>query len=171
MGVALKVGEKIPLFMGLEDETATTKVVRARIFNAAGSQITGSPVTIAHVTLGEYFDESVLMVSTPSIWIKYTVFDGPGFTNPSPEFETLDDERFDLDDLGTAIDDLKLAARGKGLEATIEGTNLEATISDNTSLEATIEEGDLEATISQGDSGLEATIEAATLEGEIECST
>jgi len=169
MGIALKVGEKIPLFL-LTENRVTDRVVRARIRNALGAEITGSPFTVPHLADGEYFDDSVLMPNTPSIIISYDVFDGPGFTNPSQDL-LPEDERFDLDELGSAIDDLKNAARGQDLEAIIStDDNLEAVINEgDENLEAILSDNELEAVIIESSDELEAIIESDNLEGEISC--
>ncbi len=168
MGIALKVGEKIPLFL-LTENRVTNRVVRARVLNAIGVEIVGSPFTLPHLADGEYFNDSELMPNTPSIIVSYDVFDGPGFTNKSSDL-LPDDERFDLDEIGSAIDDLKQAARSGGLEAVISTDNeLEATISGNNELEAIVDTAPLEAVISGTSNELEAIIESTELEGEIKC--
>lgn len=131
MSINLKAGEKIPLFLLLENR-ATDRVVRATVRNEFGVEISGSPKSVAHLSDGEYFDNALAMPNTGHIMVIYDVFDGPGFTNLSNDlFPEV--ERFDLDDLATAIEELKNAARQ---------ADLGAEITDNEILAGKIEDSD-----------------------------
>jgi len=158
LGINLKAGDKIPLFL-LTENRVTDRVVRARVRNEFAVEISGSPVTVAHLDDGEYFDDSLLMPNTSHIMVTYDVFDGPGFTNVSQDL-LPDDERFDLDDLGTAIDELKNASRQ---------ADLEAEITDNDALSATVTDADeLDAGVTDLD-GLKATVgDVDELKGEVD---
>jgi len=124
MGINLAIGEKIPLFL-LTESRVSGKVVRARIRDKDGAEITGSPVTVAHLADGEYFDDSIAMPNTAHIVVTYDVFDGPGFTNPTagllPAEERFDSETFVAGEFlsGTIVDSEQLA--GQIIEEKVTG--------------------------------------------------
>ncbi len=169
MGINLKAGEKIPLFL-LTENRVTDRVVRARIRNELGAEISGSPKSVPHLSDGEYFDDTVLMPDTKSIIVAYDVFDGPGFTNLSQDLLPID-ERFDLDELATAIDQLKTASRQADLTAKVNDTNtLKATITDDDEITAAVRDDDeLKATVKDQDE-LKAKVDNDNeLTGSVDC--
>ena len=104
MGIALKVGEPIPL-AALLTTRETTKFVRAIVRDADGVEIAGSPFNVPHLANGFYFYDLVLMPNTPSITVEYDAFEDAGFTSPS--FIDPSGERFDLDEFGSQLDKLR----------------------------------------------------------------
>ena len=88
MGIALKVGEKIPLFL-LTENRVTNRVVRARVRDALGAEISGSPFTVPHLADGEYFNDSELMPNTPHLIVTYDVFDVHSNVTCRPRSEIL----------------------------------------------------------------------------------
>ncbi len=129
MGVNLKVGEKIPLFLIIETRL-TGKVVRARVRDENGVDISGSPFTLPHLAEGEYLNNSVSMPNTAHLMVIYDVFDGPGFTNPTIGIPPVD-ERFDLDPKALRIDfaDIVLEVEGEGESIlTVEDADVEESI-------------------------------------------
>ena len=153
MGIALKAGEKIPLHLVLESRD-TTKFVRATIRNEAGVEIGASPVAVAHLADGAYFDDSVSMPDTPNIMVRYEIYDDAFFTTPSGE-NLPSDERFDRDDLASLVDDIqKDVLRGDNIALISEPEEFIATavpteaVADASVIEAlatTVEEKDVQA--------------------------
>jgi len=169
LGIALKAGERIPLFLLLENR-ATDRVVKATIKNAFAVEIVGSPVNVPHLAVGEHFDESLAMPNTKHIVVTYDVFDGPGFTNPSQDL-LPEVERFDLDELATAVDQLLTAARQADLEGTVEDTDaVVATVEDTEGLDAEVTDTEkIEATVEDTETINAEVDNDNDLKGNIEC--
>lgn len=77
----LAVGAVIPLTYQLGGRQ-TDKYVRATVKNAAGNQISGSPVSLSHDARGQYVDSSLTMPNTAYLRVQYEVFTDSGFTTP-----------------------------------------------------------------------------------------
>lgn len=169
MGISLKAGEKIPLSLLLENR-AIDRVVRARIYNEFGVEVSGSPVDVGHLADGLYFDNSFPMPNTANILVDYDVFDGPLFTNLSDDLFP-DVERFDLDNLDTAIDQLISASRQTDLTGEITDLDqLRGEITDGEELSGeVIDDNDFEIIIKDQD-GLTGVVDNDNdLSGEIDC--
>jgi len=93
MGINLKLGEKIPLFLTLESKE-TGKFVRVTIYDETGTQV-GAVVSVAHLSEGSYFDDSRTMPSAQNIIAVYDIFNDAGFTTLSINDKPTN-ERFDF---------------------------------------------------------------------------
>lgn len=76
------VGDSIVLSLQLFDG-ATNKYPRARVFDADGSEISGSPVALTHVAGGLYRNAALTMPDSAQVEAQYKVYDDAGFTTPS----------------------------------------------------------------------------------------
>ena len=82
MGAALE-GEKIRLELILWDGSET-KYPRARLFDRAGLELTGSPVSLVHLDDGLYVNEDITMPDE-DVTVLYRVFDDMAFTTVSDD--------------------------------------------------------------------------------------
>jgi len=161
--VDLKLGEKIPLML-LTENRATDRVVRARIYDAVAVEIAGSPVNVAHLADGTYFDNSLAMPDTDHITVEYDVFDGPGFTNVSVDL-LPDNERFDRDRLQEVV---KMENKATDLVGVVEPDIILEGVIESDDLIGIIEDEDLAGAVA-GDSELVAESEEGDLTGTVEC--
>lgn len=76
------VGDPIPLSVQLHDG-ATGKFVRARVYDPAGAEITGSPISVPHVAGGLYKVNTLVMPDETHVVAQYKVYDDAPFTTPS----------------------------------------------------------------------------------------
>ena len=169
MGINLKVGEKIPLALLLENR-ATDRFVRAIVRDDVGAQMAGSPFNVPRVSNGWHYDISVGMPDSAYLTVEYDVFDDAPFTTASTDLLPAH-ERFDRDDLASAIDILIAASR----EGTIKGTVLDADdilakVSDDDAISATVQDDDaLKAKVSDDDQ-ISGTVEDDTsMTGQVDC--
>lgn len=75
----LIIGQEVPLTLQLNDG-ATTKYPRAKVFDDAGTELTGSPVTLTHVASGLYKASSFVMPNKSFIIAQYLVYSDSGHT-------------------------------------------------------------------------------------------
>jgi len=136
LGIAIASGERIPLHLTLESRD-TAKYVRATIRDNAGVEEIGSPVDIAHLAAGSYFDDSFFMPNKPNIIVRYEVYDDALYTTVSQENLPTDEriQRDDLDsivgDLGDLIDNLNTTALRPDLVAFLsEGAEIVGIVED-----------------------------------------
>jgi len=173
MGVDLQLGEKIPLFLLLENREVD-KVVKATIRKADGTEIPSSPVTVPHLANGEYFLDSLVMPNSQSIMVIYDVFDGPGFTNPSDIFPV--DERFGFEEGfdGTQIFAGSDILTGQIESETLTGVVAEATetlsgvINDQENISGEITDDVLAGTLEDDKDTISGKINEDTLDGVLE---
>jgi hypothetical protein len=95
--MGLAAGEKIPLSVQLGGQR-TDRYVRAKVVNAAGTALDGSPFTLTHDTLGWYRNHAVDMPSTSSVSIRYEVYSDSDFTTP------VDDENWTSETITLRVD-------------------------------------------------------------------
>lgn len=76
------VGDALILSLQLFDG-ATNKYPRARVYDASGAEIAGSPVALSHVAGGLYRNGSLVMPDSAQVEAQYKVYDDAGFTTPS----------------------------------------------------------------------------------------
>ena len=172
MGIALKLGQKIPL-KALAQNRATGKVVRAIVKDATNVSIAGSPVTLPHVGDGVYFLDTLVMPNTPNISVEYDPFDGPGFTNPSTDIlPTSERFEFDEDFEGTRIFAGSEVLTGNITSDTLEGTveddkeNLSGEISDEEKLSGELSEETVSGSI-EDPTNISGGISEDTIQGDI----
>jgi hypothetical protein len=86
----LVIGDPVPLNVQLADENVS-KYARATLLNSANSALSGSPVSLPHITKGNYGSSAFVMPDLP--WIKaiIEIFDDSGFTSLSNVYGTSSD--------------------------------------------------------------------------------
>ena len=169
MGISIKVGDPIPLRL-LTENRVTDRFVRAIIRDSVGAEITGSPANVPHLANGFYSSDAINMPSTDHITVEYDVFDDAGFTTPSDDLFP-DSERFDLDELGTAIDELLAAATKGDMVATVsDEDNLKAQVSDQDALSASVSDDDeIKAVVSDLDAIGAQVSDNESIGGSVDC--
>ena len=80
-GQQVKLGEPLLIEAQLQDNI-TDKFIRAIVKDSDGAEVTGSPLTLTHVSNGFYQDNS-LIKEDGSFSVYLQVFDDAGFTTPS----------------------------------------------------------------------------------------
>ena len=157
MSIALKKDEKIPLSVRL-DTRQTDLFVRARIRNQLNAEVPGSPLDVPHIADGFHGDKSLGMPDFPNITVEYDVFTDAGFTTLA-RFKPAG-ERFDLDEIGTAIDRLVNASLA---------FNIEGEFMDNAELQGNISDQDDTIGIVEDDQApIEGTVDEEELTGILE---
>jgi len=77
---SVNVGENIPLSFFAEDEK-TGLFVRANVYDADGSEIAGSPVTLSEVAGGIYENDTLVMPDSPKVIAKFKAFNDVGLSS------------------------------------------------------------------------------------------
>jgi len=85
----LEVGDTVPLVYN-HPRRATARYVKATVWNAAGTEVSGSPFTLTHVANGLYRNLSLTMPNTTFLTIQYESFTDSGFTTPDASVGTVD---------------------------------------------------------------------------------
>jgi len=94
-----KINEAIRLNLQLFDG-GTTLYPLVYAYNAAGSQISGSPVALSHLANGLYTNSSLLMPDTAQVRAVYRVFTDSGHTLISDDYsDALDIFNLETDDV------------------------------------------------------------------------
>lgn len=78
---------------------ATGKFPRARVFKTDSTELSGSPVNLAHVGGGLYANSDLTMPNVQSVYAQYKVYDDSGHTTLSGDHSDSE-ERFDLTEAG-----------------------------------------------------------------------
>lgn len=148
MGINLKVGDKVPLFLTLESRQ-TNRFVRATLRNEMDVELSGSPVAMPHLSNGDYSAPmAIMMPDTDSILVKYDTFEDALFTILSDENKPTN-ERFDKDEITSAIDDLVNASRRGEFMAVLKKNVKVASVRDSERVAALLisEERSVEVTV------------------------
>lgn len=99
-----EIGAKIELAAQAYDND-TGLFVRGRVFDATDTELTGSPVTLAHVSNGLYTNHTLVMPNSERVHAVYEAFLDAGFTMPSPE-HCHNTESFEIDKSVSVLDDI-----------------------------------------------------------------
>lgn len=85
-----KIGDTLAVTIQLFDGDVS-KFVKAVVRNAAGSELSGSPKNLPHVSEGRYEDSSFVMPNTAYVTVSYSVFNDAAFTSLSAEHSFTED--------------------------------------------------------------------------------
>jgi len=119
-------GETLHLTLQLFDG-AFDMFVRASLFDSLGNELPFSPVTLTHVELGLYTNDTLKMPFTPEVRVVYEVFSDPGYTIHSQiHCDAVD--TFELQTLDLASD----------LDGTIETSETAGTVDGSPTLDGSI---------------------------------
>jgi len=168
LAINLKVGEKIPLAILLETRV-TDKFVRAIVRGATGAEIVGSPFGVPHVSNGWHYDDTVLMPDTAYLTVEYDVFADALFTTSTDLLP--DHERFDRDDLASAIDTLLASSQQGTIKAIVlDADDISSKVSDDDSIGATLQDDNaLKAKVSDDEQISGKVGEDDSLTGQVDC--
>lgn len=90
-GRTAEVNESVLLCKTLKDGS-TGKGVRARVFNAAGTEVSGSPFTLTHRSGGHYSGTGWTPVAEGQYSVSYEVYTTSGFVTPDGDHAWSDAE-------------------------------------------------------------------------------
>ncbi len=86
MGRLAEVNSNVVLAVTLWDAN-TTKGVRARVFNSAGTEVSGSPFTLTHRTAGHYTGTGWNPTVEGQYSVSYEVYTDGTFATPDRRYE------------------------------------------------------------------------------------
>ena len=163
------IGEKIPLYMFLEDKDPG-KFVQAVVKDPTGAQITGSPVGLSSMGDGSYSTLDLIMPNKDFVAAEFTVFDDAGFTIESViHFPTA--EMYEKDNAAEILDNdiinviNQISPPGASISVDMDQDDIEADI-DGDTITADVDQDDIDVSI-DSDGSLQADIDDENIETEI----
>lgn len=161
MGIAIKIGESVPIGILLDDR-ATDKFVRAIIRNEAGTPFAASPVNVPHLANGYHESTAVAMINTLKGTVEYDVFDDALFTTLSDHLPDI--ERFELKAAVTTTD----SGAASSITGKVSGTgNLAGKVESEVELKGSVGNSNITGKIDSDDDSLSGSVDNTNLKGEI----